>query len=172
MLSIMGSLPTMVKEMTGVEVPTYYNPNAINPLKYAEGVRSPYLPKIISSQQKYEPFSGQEEANAVGCKRAEASRPDDGGLVIDIVVGSAELHSRDVGDGEGGGEGLWQRPPAGRGHHAEAEGALQLAVQAELQQMGEHQLWGQQHQREIQAGIAVAKRPICGTFNFGFMSCS
>ena len=77
-----------------------------------------------------------------GERTDQASRPDVGHplVIVRIVVGSAEFHVRDVGDGEGGGEGLWQRQPAGRGHHAEAEGALQLAVQAELQQVGEHQL--------------------------------
>ena len=34
-----GDPAAMVKEMTGVEMPSYYAPNAINPLKYAEGVR-------------------------------------------------------------------------------------------------------------------------------------
>ena len=80
----------------------------------------------------------------MGCERADhASRPDVGHLLVIVrivVVGSSELHGRDVGDGEGGGEGFRQRQPAGRGHHAEAEGVLQLAVQAELQQVGEHQL--------------------------------
>ena len=33
-----GDPAAMVKEMTGVEMPSYYAPNAINPLKYAEGV--------------------------------------------------------------------------------------------------------------------------------------
>merc|ERR1711893_552828 len=28
-----------VKELTGVEVPKYYNPHAINPLKYAEQIK-------------------------------------------------------------------------------------------------------------------------------------
>ena len=35
-----GDPAAVVKQLTGVEVPSYYNPNAINPLKYAEGVRS------------------------------------------------------------------------------------------------------------------------------------
>ena len=34
-----GDPSAMVKEMTGVELPSYYNANAINPMKYAEGVR-------------------------------------------------------------------------------------------------------------------------------------
>ena len=29
-----------IKDLTGVEVPKYYNPNAINPLKFAEQQRS------------------------------------------------------------------------------------------------------------------------------------
>ena len=35
-----GDPAAMVKEMTGVDVPSYYNPNAINPMKYADQVRS------------------------------------------------------------------------------------------------------------------------------------
>lgn len=34
-----GDPAAVVKQLTGVEVPSYYNPNAINPLKYAEGVK-------------------------------------------------------------------------------------------------------------------------------------
>ena len=41
-----GDPAAVVKQLTGVEVPSYYNPNAINPLKYAEGVRS-YCLKIF-----------------------------------------------------------------------------------------------------------------------------
>ena len=93
----------------------------------------------------------------MGCEAAEAGRPHVGGCLVLLLDGSSELHRRDLDDGEGGREGLRQRLSAGRGHHAEAEGALQLAVQAELQQVGEHQLRGQQGQREIQAGIAVAE---------------
>ena len=108
-------------------------------------------------KQSFEPLIGQEEANALGREAAEAGRPHVGGRPVLVDGGPAELHRRDLDDGEGGREGVRQRQPAGRGHHAEAEGALQLAVQAELQQMGEHQLRGQQGQREIQARIAVAK---------------
>ena len=107
--------------------------------------------------ESFEPLIGQEEANALGCEAAEAGRPHVGGRLVLVVDGSAELHRGDLDDGEGGREGLRQRQSAGWGHHAEAEGALQLAVQAELQQVGEHQLRGQQGQREIQARIAVAK---------------
>ena len=35
-----GDPAAMVREMTGVELPTYYAPNAINPMKYADQVRS------------------------------------------------------------------------------------------------------------------------------------
>ena len=83
-------------------------------------------------KQSFEPSIGQEEANAVGCEAAEGGRPNVGGRLVLVVDGPAELHRRDLDDGEGGREGLRQRLSAGRGHHAEAESALQLAVQAEL----------------------------------------
>ena len=111
----------------------------------------------MPTKQSFESLIGEEKAIALGCEAAEAGRPHVGGRLVLVVHGTAELHRRDGDDGEGGREGVRQRQSAGRGHHAEAEGALQLAVQAELQQVGEHQLRGQQGQREIQAGISVAE---------------
>lgn len=45
-----------VKEITGVEVPKYYNPSAINPLKYAEQIKKRQMlwskPKPASTEQR------------------------------------------------------------------------------------------------------------------------
>ena len=46
-----GDPSAMVKEMTGVELPSYYNANAINPMKYAEGVLI-YLPEVFILHSK------------------------------------------------------------------------------------------------------------------------
>ena len=48
-----------VKEITGVEVPKYYNPSAINPLKYAEQIKKRQMlwskPKPAASTEQREP---------------------------------------------------------------------------------------------------------------------
>merc|ERR1712020_409356 len=61
-----------VKEITGVEVPKYYNPSAINPLRYAEQIKKR---QMLWSKKPSETFQSAEATAAAVAAAAPAIEP-------------------------------------------------------------------------------------------------
>lgn len=61
-----------VKEITGVELPKYYNPTAINPLKYAEQIKKRQM--LWSKKPTSDESAAAEAAEEARAKEAEAAR--------------------------------------------------------------------------------------------------
>ena len=86
-LSLPNTVLEKVKEITGVEVPKYYNPQAINPLRYAEQIKKRQLlfgrkkPEQGNSEQISEaPVSAQPIVEEKSALQSQHQQPSSSGL--------------------------------------------------------------------------------------------